>query len=434
MSRFTRKSAAVGVIAAAALIFSGCSSGEGGGAGGDSNTLRYMSYWTDGEPTSDIMKEAFADFTEETGIDVEVTWQGRDLPEVLTPVLAASSPTVDMIDFGCAALNGQVSAFGKAADLSSVLDAEVPGADGTVKDIVSADALKTGVLDGTQYCLPFEMTSNFDIWVNNATNPGIADAPPETWDEFKALLDEAGPGSIALDGTIAPYAQAWYLNLAVSAAGAEGVLDAALDKTGEAFNDPAFLQAAEVVEDLVNEGHFADGYAASKFPAIQQKWANNDAQFLLNGSWIPAEVAPYAAEGFEYASFPFPAIDEDGVRPMQIDTIGFAAIEGAANTENAKKFMSFFLQSKYQDQIGQIAVPAVTDADIIDSLAYVQRALADESVVKIAANDGTAAAIPGWGQDVFDPLAQKLALGDISADDFISELVSKSKAFWDLQG
>src|SRR5690606_25045079 len=127
---------------------------------------------------------------------------------------------------------------------------------------------------------------------------------------------------------------AWYLNLAVSAAGKGGVYEAAADKTGEAFKAPEFLRAAKAVKQLVDGGYFAEGYAASKFPAIQQKWANNEAQFILNGSWLPAEVAPYAATDFEYASMPFPAIEEGATRPMQIDSIGFAAIEGSANVEN----------------------------------------------------------------------------------------------------
>lgn len=435
MKHTTRVIASVGAIAAAALVVSGCSTDSGDGGGGEKvDTLRYMSYWTEGEPTSDIMKEAFAAFTEETGIEVDVTWQGRDLPSVITPLLTTSNPTIDMVDMGCAGVGSAIVEAGKGADLTDVLGAEVPGEGKTVEETLSADALATGQFEGKTYCLPFELTSNFDMWYNAAEHPDLADNIPVTWDEFMALVEQTGKGSVALDGTIQPYADAWFINLAISAVGKGGVLEAASDETGDAWKEPEFLAAAEAAAQLVEAGAFTDGFASSKFPAIQQKWANNEAAFILNGSWLPAEVAPYAAEGFEYASFPFPAIDEDGIRPMQIDSIGFTAIEGAAGVEAAKQFMAFFLQKGYQDKIGQIAVPARTDATVVDSLAGVQEALADPDVVKVAANDGYSSGIPGWGVEVFEPLAQKLVLGELAPKDFIAQLSQQQKDWYELQG
>lgn len=434
MKHTTRVIASVGAVAAAALVVSGCSTDAGDGGGEKVDTLRYMSYWTEGEPTSDIMKEAFAAFTEETGIEVDVTWQGRDLPNVLTPLLTSSNPTVDMVDFGCSGIAATLVDSGKGADLSSVLDTKVPGEDKTVEDVLAPDALSTGQFDGKTYCLPFEITSNFDIWYNAAEHPDLAESVPATWDEFMALVEETGKGSVALDGTIQPYADAWFINLAISAAGKGGLFEAASDESGKAWEAPEFLAAAEAAAQLVEAGAFTDGFDASKFPAIQQKWANNEAAYILNGSWLPAEVAPYAAEGFEYASFPFPAIDEDGIRPMQIDSIGFGAIEGAAGVDAAKQFMAFFLQKGYQDKIGQIAVPARTDADVVDSLAGVQASLVDPDVVKVAANDGYSSGIPGWGVEVFEPLAQKLVLGELAPKDFIAQLSQQQKDWYELQG
>lgn len=434
MTRTTRALAGAGAIAAVAIVISGCSTNTGNDGGEANNTLRYLSNWTEGEPTAAIMQEAFDAFTEETGIEVEVTWQGRDVPNVLVPQLATSNPKIDMVDMACASVGDVLVSSGKAADLSSVLKDEVPGDDGaTVEELLSPDAVATGQFDGTTNCLPFEITSNFDIWYNAAEHPDLADAPPATWEEFMQLVDEAGKGSVALDGTIASYTDAWYINLAVSGAGAGGLLEAASDETGEAFQAPEFLAAAEAVSELASTGAFTEGYAASKFPALQQKWANNDAAFILNGSWLPAEVAPYAAEGAEFRSFPFPALDEDAIQPMQIDSIGFAAIEGSAGSENAKKFMSFFLQKGYQDEIGQIAVPARTDAEVVESLSNVQAALASPDVVKIPANDGLLA-IPNWGGEVFSPLSQKLVFGELAPKDFIEQLVQKQKEWYEQQG
>lgn len=428
MKRSSRFITCAAVLAASTLALSACAQdGSDDGTG----VVRYLSYWTEDEPTAKIMAEAISDFEAETGVKVEVTWQGRDSPTVLTPRLSSSDPGVDLVDFNCNLVNSNLASVGRAADLASVLDMPVPGEDKTVNEVLSSAAVESGSNDELTFCVPFEVTSNFDIWYNQATHPELSNASTATWNEFKGLLDDAGPGSLAMDGTIPAYVAAWYMNLALSLTGPGGVLAAAEDKTGKAFEAPEFLEAAEAFSELVDGGYFTPGYDASKFPALQQKWANNEAQYILNGSWLPAEVAPYAAPGFEASSLAFPALD-GGIRPMQVDAIGFAAINDSPNLESAEQFMAFFLQPKYQDQIGQIAIPARTDTTPAANLSNVTESLRDDSITKVQPFDGIV--LPGWSDKVLNPAAQKLAFGQLDARGFIDELVAASKTYWEQEG
>ncbi|WP_368498151.1 ABC transporter substrate-binding protein [Herbiconiux sp. A18JL235] len=430
MIRKTRTLGVIATLGAGALVLSGCATNDGGGAA-ESKVLNYESYWTEGEPTAEILKEAAADFEESTGVTVNIQWKGRDLPATLAPLLSSSNPDVDIVDMACPSVQANLDATGNAADLSSVLEATIPGEEMTVGESMSEAVVATGQEDGRTFCLPYEVLSDSDFWFNAARFPDLVESPPTTWDEFDAILAEQGKGALALDGTIGGYAAYYFINFAVSAGGKGAYLEAAGDETGQSFiDDPVYLEAAKKVQELVDSGAFADGYTESKFPAIQQKWANDESDFLLVGSWIPSEVAPYAAEGFEYSSFPFPALAEGDARAMTLDSIGFGVLEKAPNVENAKKFIEFFAQKKYQDEIGQIAVPVRSDASVADNLASVQKALNDSDVVKIAYEDGAAAAYPTWAQDVGDPFTQKLVLGELSAEEFITQIAEASKNFW----
>lgn len=424
----------IGLMGVAIMIATAACSSGGGGA----KSFTFMSTWTQTDPIAPVLKAAIVDFTAQTGIKVNTVWVGQGLSTKLAPVLATGKPTADLLDFGCSDAKSRLYDAKQAADLSNVLDAKL--SDGTtIRNDVSTAYLETGSQGGNTYCIPYEGTSEFDFWFNAARFPKLLNSPPLTWTQFKNILSSSGAnhngkGALALDGDIDSYAAVYFVDFAVSAAGKGSFLAAASDKTGQTFKtNPAFLQAAQQVESLVKGGYFIKGYDASKFPAIETGWANNKSDFILNGSWLPGEVGPSAAPSFQYASFPFPALQAGGVRPLMLDSIGFVALKNAANVENAKKFISFFMQKKYQDMMGKFALPARTGTQVGPTLVTVQKDIADPTVTKIRANDGVTAAYGAYTEQIFQPLAQKLALGTLSASKFIDEMASQTASYWSSQ-
>src|SRR5690606_25604692 len=139
----------------------------------------------------------------------------------------------------------------------------------------------------------------------------------------------------------------------------------------------------------------------SKFPAMQQKWSNDESGFIINGSWLPTEVEPYANPDFEYRSFPFPAVADGLPQVGQLSSIGFLALEASDNVENAKKFMSFFLQHHYQEEIGQLTLPARPDVDTTENLADMNLMLNDPEMQFVDNQDGVARDHNDWNDKVF---------------------------------
>lgn len=306
--RLIRRTAAMGLAGALALGLAACGGPTGGASTGDGRELTYWSMWKEGEPQQKALSAAIEDFTAETGIEVDVQWQGRDVLKKLQPTLHGV-PAADLVDRSLPQVKSMMVSTGTAADLTGVLKEPIPGEPGrTVGDVVPAKYLELGRAEGKQVVLPYAIVAN-GLWYDGASFPGLREKPPKDWDAFRATLaaeKKAGRAPLALDADIPDYGAYWYSNFVVGAMGPGSLHEAAADRTGTVWKQPGYVRAAERVAALAEDGYFADGYDASKFPAIQQKWATGKAGFLLMGSWIAGETKPYAASGFDFRMLPFP--------------------------------------------------------------------------------------------------------------------------------
>lgn len=433
MSKVARNLALMTLVGFTALTACSGDPGQAGASDAPSTEFTYWSMWKEGEPMQEVMAEAIADFEAETDIEVNVEWQGRDNIQRTVPTL--STPTgPDLVDSSYVKIYPALVASNQAQGLSEAWEAEVDGGQ-TVSDIIPARYLETVDIegeDGGKWMVPYTLTSDA-IWFNAAEYPELKDNPPATWDEFIALLDEMkaeGKTPIALDGDIPGYNAYWFTTLLLRNSG-PGSLDAiAQDETGEGWKDPAVLDAAEKVQQLVDGGYLIDGYDASKFPSQQQKWANGDAGLLFMGTWAPIETESYAAEGFEYASFPFPKTNGDHFS-ARTDFNGFAVPANAQHADAAQKFAAFFLKEKYQSMAAEAGqLPMRDDIEPPASQEGVWNHL-KEATGFHQQNDGVA--FPGYNDKEFWAVNDELVLGKISAQEFVDTMAQRTKDYWEQQ-
>lgn len=431
--------------AAMALFLTACSGGSGSTGSGDgtsggaepvSTEFTYWSQWKEGESQQIVMAQAIEDFEAETGITVNVEWQGRQNVQSTVPTL--STPTVpDLIDSSYLKLYPSLVATSQAHSMADAWATEVDGGK-TVADLVPAtylDSIDITGDDGDPWMVPYTLSTD-SIWYNAAEHPEIAANPPATWDELIALLDQLkanGETPIALDGDIPGYNVYWFSSILMRLEGPGSLYALASDKTGAAWDDPNVLKAAEMVQQLVDGGYFIDGYGASKFPTQQQQWADNQAALLFMGPWVPTETAPYAADGFEYASFPFPAVGDSSVNSARADFTGFAVPANAEHADAAQQFAAFFLRTEYQTALAQDAeiLPIRADVDVAPSQTNVYTYLqgADSYYQQ---NDGVA--FPGYNDQVFFALDDALVLGSSTAQQFVDAARSGTVEYWESQG
>ena len=138
---------------------------------------------------------------------------------------------------------------------------------------------------------------------------------PETWDE---LLEVA---QVLLDNGIRPFSMAnagkwpssmWYMYL-VDRIGGSDVFASAANRLGGTFEDPAFVQAGEMIQELVEMGAFIEGFNGLDYDTGQSRipmYAGQAAMQLM-GSW---EIGNFLSENPDFYEnnlgiFGFPLVE-----------------------------------------------------------------------------------------------------------------------------
>lgn len=423
------------LAAALAIPLTACGGSDDeatGGEGGDS--LTYWSMWQETEPQAQVLAEAIEQFEEDAGITVEVEWQGR---ENITKLVAAmqTGDVPDLVDQQYFTVKNAIATNDQFTDVSDVYDQEIPGEGTTVREVIPDKYdIFTTVEDGAHFLVPYEVIA-YSIWFNAAALPDVAAQPPATWDDFSDVLADsaaAGKSPLALDGDIAGYAEYWTSTALVRALGPGGFKELAGDESGAGWQDPPVRDAIESVAALAAEEYFVPGYDSSKFPDIQSRWAQGEADFLFMGSWAPTETGPVAANGFEYRSFNFPTMGGDDALPAS--AIGFAIPGPAENADAAKEFITYFLHA---DRLAKIASDASNltpraDIDVPEQLADVHELLNSKDIFPVT--DGVLGDFSDYDKKVFQPLSAELMTGKITADEFLDQVATEQESYWKANG
>jgi len=414
------------VLAAGALVLAGCS-GDDSEAG--SGTVTYWSQWEQNEPQAEVLQGAIDDFTAETGIEVEVEWQGRQVLQKVQPLLR-SGDVPDVVDASSNDIRATLVRAGQARDLGGLFATQIPGEDTTVEEALGdySELITDDEMDGP-FMLPTIMMAQSVFYDGNA-HPDLKQ--PEDWSEFmdmlKGLKSERGSGPIALDGDVGSYGAVWTSAALIHELGAGGLNEIAADETGQAWDSPAARTALEHTAQLAEGDFWAPGSFGSKFPQMQERWAAGEADLLFMGSWAPQETSTSTTEDFEYRQFGFPTADNGEY--IQGDVSGFAIPSAADNPEEAEQLLAWFAKKDVLQGMADEADSLVTRPDIEPpkELADTAELMNERTAVRFY--DGIDGDYPGYNTEVFEPVNNKLLQGEITVDQAIDQLAAAQKDYW----
>ncbi|MFA3843664.1 ABC transporter substrate-binding protein [Streptomyces aureus] len=427
--KLSRSTAVAAVLVA--LAASGCSttSDGSGDSGGNAKSFTYWSMWTRNEPQAKVLQSAIKQFTADTGVKVDVQWQGRKVLDKVGPAML-SGDAPDLVDQGWDQLMPTLGTGGQLQDLSPVL--KMSAGDGkTVQDVIPGKLLSIlpPAKDTRTWLIPYE-TATVSLFYNGK-NPLVTQAPKTFDDLLKicAKAKSAGKVCIGSDADQGWASQYWFDYLLNRNGGS--VAEVAGDKSGAAFKDPKVLKAARQVESLVKAGYLGSSYDATKYPEQQNNWAAGKSVFFLMGSWLPSETKQFLAPGFQVRSVNFPATDDPGRTALDVVPFGFAVPKGAGHAAAAEQFIAYFLR---KDQLtgvssqagnitprGDIQAPAEL-ADAAQQMQQNPARLADDNVD----ND--------WRDKVLVPEFNKLWLSRAGADSFASGAAKANADYWKAKG
>lgn len=398
-------------------------------------TIQYFSGWNEGEPYVALFKKIITDFeAANPTIKVNATWNGREnLTKVRPMLLAGNVP--EIMDQGGDELTGALV----NQDLTYALDKELAspafGSNTPWKNTFKPGQLETYMKGSQTHIIPWWIDTT-DFFYNGKLFAAKGYAAPKTWDEFLALCAKFKAGGLpplAQDGGINFYNVYYFRHLVQRILGNGALLNASGDKSGNAWDNPGFLKAAKMVEQLVKSGYFIKGFEGYTFPAGQIDFVKGKAAMILISTWLPAETKDSIPAGFEYRSFPVPAVagGKGKTTDLELFQWSFVVLKDAQRKKEAVQFLKFWMQKKYNDEMAlnhdaMIAIKGTANPPSNADAAKLMNVATSTSRF----NDGVNSAYPEYWQAVLLPADDSLIFGKLSAEQFIAQLKKDSKAFW----
>jgi raffinose/stachyose/melibiose transport system substrate-binding protein len=320
----TRPSVVVAATATA-LLTAACtgggaqSSGSGSGEGGGS--LRYLVEQLEDAEALSRLEDHLADFTEESGIEVEVEQLDIDTMRTVLQTQLRSAEGPDVFGWGSGpASGGALAEAGLLYDLTEAYEEN----DWEVYDF----AKERVTYDGKVYGIPGEMET-VGLYYNVGVFEDLGLEPPQSLDDLREVseaISEAGLIPMAFGD-----AEAWpgshLLSMALSSAvGADGM--EALLAGEQSWDSPEVVDALTFWKEANDNGWLGEDPVAVDYDTMNSLYISGEAAMTPTGSWFINDLA--ADADFESAYIPFPSQDGEGIFAGGLGSGPFVS----ANTDN----------------------------------------------------------------------------------------------------
>ena len=237
---------------------------------------------------------------------------------------------------------------GFAADLTDALNENGWG-DSFVDAAWSAPA---GTMhEGRIYMIPNSLDVTTVLWYNTDLFSELGLSEPETWEDFLSTvetLNDNGVTPIVLGNQELWPLGNWAGHLAARVVSPD-TFDAAF-RLEQPFNQPEFVRAFELLEELQQVGAFnVDMASLGADPAMNAFFQGAAAMHPI-GSWLVSTANEAAPEEFNYDVFNTPLIADSAGAPTSIIGLstGFEVSAQSEHFEEAVAFLQFFSSSENQ--------------------------------------------------------------------------------------
>jgi ABC-type glycerol-3-phosphate transport system substrate-binding protein len=296
-----RKRPLVLLSLAVMLAAAGCSSGSnengslsGGATGsagqpeGEKKAAETITFWHYLNDRHDLLVSMAKDFTDKTGVAVDVQLFGGDGFKQKIIASAQTNSLPDLMTY-----SGGAGDLAKLIETNSVMELGGKMAE-TFKKFPESVAKAYAYAEGNPfnvkaygtYAVPMD-TNNMQFVYNKDlfAKAGIAE-PPKTWEQLLEAVDKlnaagitpfaTGIGSWVIGPMAAPYEFAYL--------GEEKLLDVKAGK--QPLIGSGYEKVLKIFEDLYKHKAFAEGISTMDLPKAEQMFANGEVAMIFDGSWV----------------------------------------------------------------------------------------------------------------------------------------------------
>jgi raffinose/stachyose/melibiose transport system substrate-binding protein len=395
-------------------------------------TLTYWSYLAETEPLAQILAGNVEKWNAANpNIQVEVTWAGRDVITKLRTELLAGTPP-DIISQSDSELTPSVVKEGLGYPLDDAF--KTPSYDDASITWGDSFIALPQYSDGHYYLVPDSYYTS-GIFYNVNIFKKYSLMPPETWSQFLSVcqtLKDNGVQPLAVDGAYGFFPGWYFVWLSSRIVGDEEFRAAALDKTGAAWDNPGFLEAAKQVQVLVDSGYFQPGYEGTNWPGAETLFAQGNVGMYLTGTWFPAEVSDKVGPDFDMAVVNFPAVEGGAGNQTTAEAWGndWMIMNSTKHPDAAVAFLKFMTNQEAMGDFASVQTPAPLKGAPLQKWVLNQQVILANATKIMPRLHGIQEDNPEWTTKVYWVIDDQLVFGQITAEQFIAQLKEAQVAFF----
>lgn len=351
------------VLIVLSVLVSPLFAGGSSEAKSEKKTITYWSMWNEAEPQGRVFADAAEAFEEETGIEVDIVFNGREIRKTLQPALE-SGETIDIFDEDITRVNTN---WGKhLLPLEDYAKQSYPTTGGKSFEA----SVSTALMDlarqeggGTLKVIPYQPFAFIVMYNKDLFNKAGITTTPKNWVEFEAVcasLVKAGITPITVDDA---YMAAFFGYNLSRLAGVEKTLEMANSNN---FNDRSVLEFGKIWSDFAKKGYISKKAASNIFPTGQiEEIAAGKVAMYLNGTWLPNEISGNAPN-FNWGSFAWPAMGPNGAG-VEANNYGaqcFGVNNNSTVADEAFQFIVYMTTGKWDSTLAKesLGVPMGKDS------------------------------------------------------------------------
>jgi raffinose/stachyose/melibiose transport system substrate-binding protein len=403
------------IAVAAVLAVTGCAKKT------DSAKLVYWSMWNEAEPQGQVIARAAEAFTKETGIAVDINFNGREIRKTLQPALdAGAGETIDIFDEDIERVTNTWGNY--LLPLDEYVSRTYPTTGGKpYGDVINKTLLDLArQLGGGQVKnIPYQPSAFVTMYNKDLFEKAGITSLPKTGEELLeacAKLAAIGVTGLTVDDA---YMAAFFGYNMDRLVGADATL--AMVKNND-FTGPQVLAFGQLMEMMVKNGYFSQKAASNIYPAGQvEEIATGKVAMYLNGTWLPNEIKGNAPN-MRWGAFAWPALGSgDGPEANNFGSQSFGINKNTKYPAEAFQFIVWLTTGEWDATLAResIGIPMGNDSAWPDALAEA-KAVVDSTTKRLPWAVGMEDS-PDINAKIKENLA-KLIMGSLNAEQFAAEM------------
>lgn len=345
---------------------SGAASPGGSGGGGDKVTITFQNIYPDpSDPKYNVLRKIVAEYeAAHPNVKIELDSLNTDQQKLKLKTQAASREVPDITIVNPSAQMKPFVDAGLFAPLNEMVEKN------GLKDTFQEGILDYYTFDGNLYALP-DGNNIALIYYNKSLFAQAGVSVPATFEELVEVVKQLrakGITPIAIGEKDTWTGSFLFMNILLRTNGGPGFLRDVLDGK-RTFEDPAFLEAVDAFQALVQAGAFQEGATSFDYNAGENLFKTGQSAMYFMGSWATGAIenSEVNKDG-NVGVFKFPTVGGKGDPDhfMLAPGSAFAVSKDSEQLEETLDFLNYFMLNYPKEMFaakGAIGLAQTVDGD-----------------------------------------------------------------------